>query len=424
MTRNMQVSVRAATAAAVIAAVAATVSCSSGPPVSPASSTAASAPASTASPTSAPTALQRFDSEGLRADFERTAKEVLVPGAMVLLETPEGTLTASYGTGTRGAERPVSMADHIRVGSVTKTWTTTVILQLVQEGKLALGDPVSKYRPDVPNGDGITLEQLLTMRSGLFNYTETLELNSAMDKEPRREWKPEELLALGFAHPPYFAPGQGFHYSNTNTVLLGLIAEKVAGKPLGDLFKERIFQPLGLKGTVFPDISSNSIPQPHPQGYFYGDNVLTMTNPALPEDMQKEAAAGTLAPNDVTDVNPSWAWAAGSGISTTTDLKILGEALVNGKLLDAGLQQQRLDSVIPTNPENPDRASYGWGIAKFGKLYGHTGELPGFNTFMGSDPANGVTLVVWTNLAPAADGRDPAVTIARSLIGKVYQAGS
>ncbi|MDI2022222.1 serine hydrolase domain-containing protein [Paenarthrobacter nicotinovorans] len=424
MTRNMQVSVRAATAAAVIAAVAATVSCSSGPPVSPASSTAASAPASTASPTSAPTALQRFDSEGLRADFERTAKEVLVPGAMVLLETPEGTLTASYGTGTRGAERPVSMADHIRVGSVTKTWTTTVILQLVQEGKLALGDPVSKYRPDVPNGDGITLEQLLTMRSGLFNYTETLELNSAMDKEPRREWKPEELLALGFAHPPYFAPGQGFHYSNTNTVLLGLIAEKVAGKPLGDLFKERIFQPLGLKGTVFPDISSNSIPEPHPQGYFYGDNVLTMTNPALPEDMQKEAAAGTLAPNDVTDVNPSWAWAAGSGISTTTDLKILGEALVNGKLLDAGLQQQRLDSVIPTNPENPDRASYGWGIAKFGKLYGHTGELPGFNTFMGSDPANGVTLVVWTNLAPAADGRDPAVTIARSLIGKVYQAGS
>ncbi|KIA72474.1 D-alanyl-D-alanine carboxypeptidase [Arthrobacter sp. MWB30] len=424
MTRNMQVSVRAATAAAVIAAVAATVSCSSGPPVSPASSTAASAPASTASPTSAPTALQRFDSEGLRADFERTAKEVLVPGAMVLLETPEGTLTASYGTGTRGAERPVSMEDHIRVGSVTKTWTTTVVLQLVQEGKLALGDPVSKYRPDVPNGDGITLEQLLTMRSGLFNYTETLELNSAMDKEPRREWKPEELLALGFAHPPYFAPGQGFHYSNTNTVLLGLIAEKVAGKPLGDLFKERIFQPLGLKGTVFPDISSNSIPEPHPQGYFYGDNVLTMTNPALPEDMQKEAAAGTLAPNDVTDVNPSWAWAAGSGISTTTDLKILGEALVNGKLLDAGLQQQRLDSVIPTNPENPDRASYGWGIAKFGKLYGHTGELPGFNTFMGSDPANGVTLVVWTNLAPAADGRDPAVTIARSLIGKVYQAGS
>lgn len=342
----------------------------------------------------------------------------------MLLETPEGTLSASYGTGVRDADRPVSAEDHIRVGSVTKTWTTTVILQLVQEGKLALGDPASKYRPDVPNGDAITLEQMLTMRSGLFNYTETLELNSAMDKEPQRAWKPEELLALAFAHPPYFPPGQGFHYSNTNTVLLGLIAEKVEGKPLGDLFKERIFEPLGLKGTVFPEISSNSIPEPHPHGYFYGDNVLTMTNPALPEDMQKEALAGTLAPNDVTDVNPSWAWAAGSGISTAADLLTLGEALVNGKLLKPDLQQKRLDSVTPTNPNNPSGASYGLGIAKFGNLYGHTGELPGFNTFMGSDPANGVTLVVWTNLAPTADGKDPAVIIARSLIGKVYRASS
>lgn len=425
MTRNVQVPVRAAMTATLVAAVAATVSCSSSPPAPSAeSSTAVPAPTSTPLSSAAPAALQPFDAATLRADFERTAKEVLVPGAMLLLETPEGTLTASYGTGVRGAERPLSVEDHIRVGSVTKTWTATVILQLVQEGKLALADPVSKYRPDVPNGDAITLEQMLTMRSGLFNYTETLELNSAMDKEPQRAWKPEELLALAFAHQPYFAPGQGFHYSNTNTVLLGLIAEEVGGKPLGELFDERIFKPLGLNGTVFPDISSNGIPEPHPQGYFYGDNVLTMTNPALPEDMQKEATAGTLAPNDVTDVNPSWAWAAGSGISTAADLKTLGEALVNGKLLKSELQQKRLDSVTPTNPDIPGGASYGWGIAKFGNLYGHTGELPGFNTFMGSDPTNGVTLVVWTNLAPTADGRDPASIIARSLIGKVYRASS
>ncbi|SDW34758.1 D-alanyl-D-alanine carboxypeptidase [Arthrobacter sp. cf158] len=429
MMRSRQVSVRTTVTAAIVAAVAATVSCSSGPPSTAISSTApasssSAAPASTTSATAAPAALQPFDAASLRAEFERAAKEVLVPGAIVLLETPEGTLSASYGTGVRGSDRPVTAEDHIRVGSVTKTWTTTVILQLVQEGKLALDDPVSKYRPDVPNGGAITLEQMLTMRSGLFNYTETLELNTAMDKEPQRVWQPEELIALAFAHQPYFAPGQGFHYSNTNTVLLGLIAEKVGGKPLGDLFKERILEPLGLKGTVFPDISSNGIPEPHPQGYFFGDNVLTMTNPALPEDMQKEATAGTLAPNDVTDVNPSWAWAAGSGISTAADLKTLGEGLVNGKLLKPELQQQRLDSVTPTNPNNPTGASYGLGIAKFGNLYGHTGELPGFNTFMGSDPINGVTLVVWTNLAPTADGKDPAVTIARSLIDKVYRPSS
>jgi len=371
---------------------------------------------------SASASLRPFEADALRAEFERTAKELLVPGAVVLLQTPSGSLTASYGTGTRGTDRAVTPQDHIRVGSVTKTWTTTVILQLVQEGKLALTDPVSKFRPDVPNGDAITLEQMLTMRSGLFNYTETLELNTAMDKEPQRVWQPEELVALALPHPPYFAPGQGFHYSNTNTVLLGLIAEKIEGKPLATLFKERIFEPLGLTGTVFPEASSNAVPDPHPQGYFYGDNVLTMTNPALPEDMQKDAAAGTLAPNDVTDVNPSWAWAAGSGISTAADLKVLGEALVDGRLLKPGLQQKRLESVMPTNPDKPGGASYGLGIAKFGMLYGHTGELPGFNTFMGHDPVNAVTLVVWTNLAPAADGRDPATTIARALIDQLYPA--
>ncbi len=120
--------------------------------------------------------------------------------------------------------------------------------------------------PTFPTGDNITIDQLLTMRSGLFNYTETLELNSAMDTDPQRAWQPDELLALAYKHPPYFAPGQGFHYSNTNTVLLGLIAEKIDGKPLGQLFKERIFEPLGMKGTVFPDLASNSIPEPHPPG--------------------------------------------------------------------------------------------------------------------------------------------------------------
>ncbi|MFF1829614.1 serine hydrolase domain-containing protein [Paenarthrobacter sp. NPDC058040] len=419
MTPNMQDSVRAVFTAAIVGALAATVSCSSGPPAP--STTSSSAAVSVTPAATASAALRPFDAAALRADFERNAKELLVPGAVVVLRTPEGTLTASYGTGVRGSDRPVTVDDHVRVGSVTKTWTTTVILQLVQEGKLALNDPVSKYRPDVPGGDKITLEQLMTMRSGLFNYTETLELNTAMDKEPQKVWTPDQLLALAYAHPPYFAPGEGFHYSNTNTVLLGLIAEKIDGKQLGEVFKERIFDPLGLKGTVFPEGAANTVPEPHPNGYFYGDNVLTMTKPALPDDMQQQATAGTLEPHDVTNNNPSWAWAAGSGVSTANDLVTLGEGLVNGKLLDAKIQQQRLDSVQATDPNTPGGALYGWGIGKFGNLYGHTGELPGFNTFMGSDPANQVTLVVGTNLAPAADGRDPATTIARSLIGKVYK---
>ena len=120
-------------------------------------------------------------------------------------------------------------------------------------------------------------------------------------------------------------------------------------------------------------------------------------------------------------MNPSWGWAAGSGISTAEDLATWAEALGGGKVLGPDLQKMRLDSLKPVKPDDPGGALYGLGIAKFGNLFGHTGELPGFNSFAGNDPENNVTLVVWTNLAPTPDGQDPATVIARTLIGKVYR---
>jgi len=370
--------------------------------------------------TSSSQVLRPLDKTALRKIVESTAKELMVPGAVVILRTPIGDFGTTFGTTTFGGTVPVSADQHIRVGSNTKTWVGTVILQQVQEGLLKLDDPVSKFRSDVPNGNNITITHLLNMRSGLFNYSETPELNQILDREPLKVWTPNQLLALAFKHPPYFAPGAGFHYSNTNTVLLGLIAEKLeGGKPLARILQDRLFIPLRLKNTVFPDITSNAIPEPHPRGYMYGDNMLTMgLPPALPAAMQAAARARTLKPNDYTDANPSWGWAAGAGISSANDLVTWVRALVSGQLLNTEMQKKRLASVQSTNP---DTAQYGLGIAKFGgKLYGHTGELPGFNSFMGHDPDNGVTLVVWTNLAPSVDGRDPASEIAKSLIGQIY----
>ena len=368
------------------------------------------------------TALRPMDTAAMQTTVERAAKEMLVPGAVVILRTPAGDFTTTYGVATYRGTTPTGFDQHVRVGSNTKTWTGTVILQLVQEGRLKLDDPVSKYRPDVPNGANITIEQLLAMRSGLFNYSTTLELNETLDKQPRTAWTQSELLALAFKHPPDFAPGAQFGYSNTNTVLLGLIAEQVeGGKPLAAIMRDRLFVPLKLNSTLFPDIAYNAIPAPFSRGYMYGTNVETMdTPPALPKDMQAAARAGTLAPGDRTDANPSWGWAAGAGISSANDLVAWVRALVGGGLLDAEMQARRLASVRPIDPNNPNSAGYGWGIAKFGKLYGHTGELPGYNSFMGHDPENNVTLVIWTNLAPTVDGRDPATTIARALIGLVY----
>ncbi len=361
----------------------------------------------------------------MRDTVVRMAKEMLLPGAVVILRTPDGDFTTTYGVTAYRGTVPTGFDQHVRVGSNTKTWTGTVILQLVQEGKLKLDDPVSKYRPDVPNGENITIEQLLTMRSGLHNYTETLELNRTLDKQPGKAWTQDELLALAFKHPPDFAPGTAFGYSNTNTVLLGLIAEQLeGGKPLAAIMRDRLFAPVGLENTLFPDIASNAIPEPYSRGYMYGSNVLTMGSPpALPDSMQKAARSGTLTPGDQTDANPSWGWAAGAGISTASDLVHWVQALVGGKLLNADLQARRLASVRPIDPNDPKSASYGWAIAKFGSLYGHTGELPGYNSFMGHDPENGVTLVVWANLAPTVDGRDPATTIAATLIGMLYVNG-
>ncbi len=374
-----------------------------------------------------PKPLDRLMRQAMQDTVEQSAKEMLVPGAVVILRTPKGNCDITYGVTTYGGTVPTGFDQHLRVGSNTKTWTGTVVLQQVQEGLLELEAPVSKYRPDVPNGRSITIEDLLSMRSGLFNYSETLELNRTLDDQPRKAWKPDELLALAFKQEQC-PPGTSFSYSNTNTILLGLIAEQLEkGKSLAAIMRDRLFVPLGLTNTLLTDIASNAIPEPYSRGYMYGSNVLTMGKPpALPVDMQAAARAGKLEPGDNTEANPSWGWAAGAGISTANDLVTWVQALVSGKLangeplLSTELQNRRLASVLLTDPNDPNSASYGWGIAKFGNFYGHTGELPGYNSFMGHDSLNGVTLVIWANLAPTVDGRDPATTIAKALIDLLY----
>lgn len=359
----------------------------------------------------------------LRPLIEPLMKEMLVPGAVVLARTPNEEFFAAFGTRVLGENIPVTTDDHFRIGSNTKTMTGTAILQLVQDGLISLTDPVSKYRPDVPNGDNILISMLLDMSSGLANYSVQLDLNRLMDDEPGRNWTPEELVAIGLAEPPAFAPGQGYLYSNTNTVLLGLIVEKLTGKMLADVFTERIFTPLGLTHMIFPGIDDTTIPDPHPQGYGFGTNVSTIATSILPEYQQAEAAAGTLKPNDWTDLNPSWAWAAGAASSTASDLATYVEALVGGGLLNDELQATRLASLKPSS-DAPGAASYGLALAQFGPMIGHDGTLPGFQSFMGHDPVTGNTLIVFSSMQISPDGRSPANEIARPLIGALASLGA
>lgn len=376
--------------------------------------------ASAATTTAASPAAPAYAAE-LRPKLVALAKDLLTVGAVVVVRSPQGDWTTTIGTRSFHGNDPVQAGDHVRVGSNTKPMTGTVILQLAQEGRLSLDDPVSKFRPEVPNGANITIRQLLEMRSGLYNYSLAPELNETQDSEPSRVYTPEELLAMAIKRPPLYPPGEDFNYSNTNYVLLGLISQQITGKTVSDEFQSRIFGPLGMTGSSLPAATDASLPEPHPQGYTYGTNVGTIDSLELSPDTQAAARAGTAAPMDVTKDNPSWAWTAGSAISTAGDLVTFVQGLVNGKLLDPAMQKQRLDSVRPTNPSNPESASYGLALAKLGPLYGHTGELPGYNSFMGYDPARKVTVVVWATNAPAVDGRPPATELAKVVIGALYR---
>lgn len=342
--------------------------------------------------------------------------DMQAPGAVVYVQSPKGDWLESFGVAERGASATIPTNANFRVGSVTKTWTATVILQLVQEGKLSLADPVSKYISNVPNGTTITIQQLLAMRSGLYNYSRDLGFNQTLDSQPALLWTRDELLAIAYSHPEVFPPDTSLDYSNTNYILLGLIIEQLTGMSAADAIKARLFAPLGLAATYMPPEDNTAMPAPFAHGYLWGTNVETATTSALSPERQAAAKNGTLQPTDVTNASASWGWTAGSGISTIKELAAVVQRMVGGGYLNADLQSKRLSTCTSVNASNPNAPAYCLGIVKYGTYYGHNGQISGFNTFMVYDPATTTTVVVWTTTAESPDGRAPADTIAQMII--------
>ena len=334
---------------------------------------------------------------------DTTAKELLIPGAVVLLRTPQGEFTVSYGTTLLGATSPPRADTHFRIASNTKTMTAAVIVLLAQEGRLSFEDAISKYVPSVPNGDNITIAQLLEMRSGLYNYTSDPVMSKTIDTDPAKVWTPAELLAIAFAHPPNFPPGKEYEYNNTNYALLGLVGEKVDGKPLAQIMHDRFFGPQNMQHTELPSSTVNTIPEPYSHGYLYGSSSVALTGePPYSPEVQAAARAGTLLPKDYTDVNHSNAAFAGGVISTANDLATWIKALVGGKVFNADYQRRWFDSLQPEDPSKPNGQKYGYGISQLSwgpnTIYFHGGEMPGFNSKISYDPTNQLTLIIWTNL--------------------------
>jgi len=371
-------------------------------------------------------ALKPIDQSALQTLVARTARELLIPGVMVLLRTPQGEFAVSYGTTLLGATNPPSEDTHFRIASNTKTMTAAVIMLLAQEDKLSLDDPVSKYVPGVPNGDNITIAQLLEMRSGLYNYTNDPIISKTIDTDPAKVWTPAELLAIAFAHPANFPPGKEYEYNNTNYALLGLVAEKVEGNPLAQVMHDRLFGPQNMQDTELPSSTVNTIPEPYSHGYLYGSSSVALVGePPYSPEVQASARAGTLLPKDYTNVNHSNAAAAGGVISTGDDLATWIKALVGGRVFNADYQRRWFGSLQPEDPSKPHGQKYGYGIAQLSwgpnTIYFHGGETPGYNSKISYDPTNQLTLIIWTNLTVSLDGQQTANTLFVKMLDHIYK---
>lgn len=269
--------------------------------------------------------------------------------------------TARSGKAELDSDRPVPLDGRFRVGSITKTFVSTVLLQLAGEGKVDLDAPVDRYLPGLIDKQ-ITVRQILQHTSGLYNYTDALPLDPVEFEKIRfKHWEPKELVAIATSKPLDFPPGTKWSYSNTNYIVAGLLIEKLTGKPYEKAVEQRILKPLRLNGTEVPGDNPN-IKGPHAHGYW--------------------TVNGT--PSDITRINPSVAWAAGEMVSTTKDLDTFIVALSSGKLLKPA-QQRELSKTTDVSPD------YGLGLSVQTlpcgtKVWGHGGGIPGYSTELMSTP--------------------------------------
>jgi D-alanyl-D-alanine carboxypeptidase len=307
-----------------------------------------------------------------------------LPGVVVGVWVPgQGTYMVARGESDLETGEPMQIDNKFGIGSVTKSFVGTVALQLVDEGELGLDDKLSEYISYVPNGDNITVRQLLDMTSGLYNYTENVDLLTAVANDPLKKWAPEELIGVGISQEPYFPPGEGWYYSNTNTVLVGLIIEKITGNELEDEVQNRIIDNLGLENTSFPRDPGMSAP--YAKGY------------------QFDTDAGEFV--DAMVIDPSYTWAAGAMVSNLADLKVWAEALGTGELLSESMQQERLrfhDMVIPGVPDFYYDLDPGYGLAvekydNSNDFIGHSGKTNAYNTQMYYLPSEQAVMITLAN---------------------------
>ncbi|AQT71321.1 peptidase M15 [Streptomyces sp. fd1-xmd] len=287
------------------------------------------------------------------------------PGAMARFSGPDGVRTRAVGLRDRTTGAAMDPQARFRIGSVSKTFSSVVLLQLVGEKKIDLDAPVNRHLPGLLPDDRITVRHLLTHRSGLADYTDAMFEHTVPGFEAvrNRVFGYQELLDLSLREPRTTEPGVSYKYSNTNFVVVGMLIEKATGNRVGKEYERRIFKPLGLRNTTYvhPDTKIKGL---HARGYLHPD----------------EAGAPLV---DSTEQTVSWAQSAGAVISSPADLNTFTSALLGGRLLSPHL----LDAMVTATPTDATNTRfYGLGLRRYDlscgtSVYGHTGTVQGFYTY-------------------------------------------
>jgi D-alanyl-D-alanine carboxypeptidase len=332
-------------------------------------------------------------SAAIRGGPSRLSPDAVVaagsPGALVLIDDGSSRREAASGLAVLRGRVPLHARDRFRVGSITKTFVAVVVLQLVDEHRIRLGDTVERWLPGLVPGRGrITVRELLGHTSGLADYASDPAFLRRTVAQPRRRWRPRELVRVALAEGPVARPGERFAYASTNYVLLGLVVERATGTSLEHQLRRRIFAPLALHDTSFT-------PGPRVQGrYVHG------YAPSEHDGIVNSLATA----RDRSTVSASWAWAAGAVVSTAPDLSRFLGAVLQGRLLPPSL----LELMRPARG-----ARYGLGLVAFrtpcATAIGHTGALLGTVSAAWSSPDGRRRVVAMSNSFPLSPSADAAL---------------
>jgi D-alanyl-D-alanine carboxypeptidase len=328
------------------------------------------------------------------ADVQRGLERLVAspggpPGAVATIYRNGKLTTLRAGRADVRRRRAPRASDHMRIASIAKAFSGAVALNLVRAGKLGLDDTIAQRLPGAPAAWGaVTVRQLLNHTSGVPDYTRSKPFAKQAETNPRGYVSPQTVIGWVSGDPLQFAPGSKYEYSNTDNILVGLIAEEVSGETYGDLLQNIVFGPAKLTQTTFP--TKVALPEPYIHGYV-----------VAPGEEDQDVS---------TFLSPSGAWASGAIVSTPRELNAFIRADLGLKFFDRAQQRQQMRFVKggESSPPGPGKNSAGLALFRYqtkcGTVFGHTGNFPGYVQFAAAT-ADGRRAVTTSLNIPAPDGK-------------------